>query len=284
MADKDIFKDIFSDKLKDIELPVSDKVWSAVSKQIPSVATVANSGMSLVTKIIIGTTITASTIVGGILLTNDSNNETIKDTKNTSQNSATTHSTIKNEVTNESIEKNELISPIIVSKAPIVVEDTFMVSSNPPFIVQEANSPIEETNFTNKETKLVTSSNPFVDNKKVEEIKETKSETVKPLENTSTEKVVESKSIQLPNVFSPNNDGQNDYLLINTEEEFSEFSVVILDKNNQKVYQSNEPTFKWDGVDLNGNVVSQGQYVYYITGKTKSGQLVNKYSSLYIQR
>ena len=52
MGDKDIFKDIFSEKLKDIELPVSDKVWSAISKQI-STASVTSKGMSIVTKVII---------------------------------------------------------------------------------------------------------------------------------------------------------------------------------------------------------------------------------------
>lgn len=284
MADKDIFKDIFSEKLKDIELPVSDKVWSAVSQQI-STASVASTGMSIVTKVIIGSTITAATVLGGIYLSNSTVKKPIKETTTTVEQEETLKS---NEVkpTDSAETKQDVVKSSILPVKPLV-RDTFMVSSNPPFITEDEKS--NEAFIISPYEKNVASTNPFEYSNKVKEnlpneTKETKSEEIKIIDKTSPEKLSETKSITLPNVFSPNNDGQNDYLFINTEEEFSEFSVVILDKNNQKMYQSNEPTFKWDGIGADGNFVPQGQYIYFITGKSKSGQVVNKYSSLFIQR
>lgn len=284
MADKDIFKDIFSEKLKDIELPVSDKVWSAVSQQI-STASVTSTGMSIVTKVIIGSTIAAVTVIGGIYLSNSTVKKPIKETTTTVEQEETLKS---NQVkpTDSTETKQDVVKSSILPVTPLV-RDTFMVSSNPPFIIEDEKS--NEAFIISPYEKNVASTNPFEYSNKVKEnlpneTKEIKSEEIKIIDKTSPEKLSETKSITLPNVFSPNNDGQNDYLFINTEEEFSEFSVVILDKNNQKMYQSNEPTFKWDGMGADGNLVPQGQYIYFITGKSKSGQVVNKYSSLFIQR
>jgi gliding motility-associated-like protein len=89
--------------------------------------------------------------------------------------------------------------------------------------------------------------------------------------------------VVLTNVFTPNGDGKNDYLFINALG-LTDFSVVVLSQANQVIFQSTDPSFNWDGKLTNGDDAPIGQYVYYITGKSDRGDLINKYSTLFIQR
>lgn len=72
---------------------------------------------------------------------------------------------------------------------------------------------------------------------------------------------VEEVTPILPNVFSPNNDSQNDYI------DFSNLDLVeeIVDIYNRWgniVFQSSVTNTKWDGKDLKGNDCSEGVYYY----------------------
>ena len=65
----------------------------------------------------------------------------------------------------------------------------------------------------------------------------------------------------IPNIFSPNNDNQNDYI------DFSNLNLVeeIVDIYNRwgtKVFQSSVNVTKWDGRDLKGNDCTEGVYYY----------------------
>ena len=104
--------------------------------------------------------------------------------------------------------------------------------------------------------------------------------------NVKNDVSVEEKStykLDLKNVFTPNGDGVNDYLEIETEG-LNDFSVVILYKNNQKIFTSNDPHFKWGGTNMSGEFVPEGSYIYFVTAKTDNNKPVSKYSSLTIKR
>lgn len=65
----------------------------------------------------------------------------------------------------------------------------------------------------------------------------------------------------IPNTFSPNNDGTNDYI------DFSSLNLVeeIVDIYNRwgtKVFQSSANVTKWDGRDMKGSDCSEGVYYY----------------------
>jgi hypothetical protein len=61
MEEKDSIKDLFQEKLSQLETPVRPELWSAVSSSIATTSTVATaSEMSLLAKITIGITIAAS--------------------------------------------------------------------------------------------------------------------------------------------------------------------------------------------------------------------------------
>lgn len=70
-----------------------------------------------------------------------------------------------------------------------------------------------------------------------------------------------AQRIFVPNIFSPNNDGQNDYI------DFSNLVLVeeivdIYNRCGNKVFQSSFTNNKWDGRDLKGNDCSEGVYYY----------------------
>jgi len=60
--------------------------------------------------------------------------------------------------------------------------------------------------------------------------------------------VIPDYDLFIPNVFTPNNDGKNDFFQIFGNLQALEFfQVVIFDRIGEKVYESNDVNFKWDG-------------------------------------
>jgi gliding motility-associated-like protein len=81
--------------------------------------------------------------------------------------------------------------------------------------------------------------------------------------------------IRLPNVFTPNNDFQNDFFLPILIKDIGEIHVEIYNRWGSKVYETksvSDFTSKgWDGRDrTTGNMVSDGVYFYTITYKVES--------------
>jgi gliding motility-associated-like protein len=91
----------------------------------------------------------------------------------------------------------------------------------------------------------------------------------------------QESTVLLPNIFTPNGDGKNDFLSIKIGE-VTEFSVVILNQANKVIYTSSNPNFLWDGLATNGELSPAGTYVYYISAKDLNGKLLTKYSNLTI--
>lgn len=64
----------------------------------------------------------------------------------------------------------------------------------------------------------------------------------------------------IPNLFTPNNDGVNDFFVIEGLESYSSPRLVVRDKNNKVVYQSEAYKNTWDG-----GACSDGVYSYEFT-------------------
>lgn len=79
-------------------------------------------------------------------------------------------------------------------------------------------------------------------------------------------------SVFVPNAFSPNGDGVNDYFQLEYRL-INEFSIVIYDRWGNQVYNSNDLKFRWDGT-TNGIPNPDGTYVYVINGKASDGSAV----------
>jgi gliding motility-associated-like protein len=96
---------------------------------------------------------------------------------------------------------------------------------------------------------------------------------------TSTIYLNEIHGVNIPTGFSPNNDGNNDVLraIIGADVEY--FTIYIYDRWGNKILQTNDFKFSWDGT-FNGQLVSSGAYpyvldIFYFDGKqeNKSGNI-----------
>jgi gliding motility-associated-like protein len=78
--------------------------------------------------------------------------------------------------------------------------------------------------------------------------------------------------LNIPNVFSPNGDGLNDFFRIAYDGD-ELFHLQIIDRWGVKYYDTRNREQAWDGKDLNGNEAAEGVYFYTVTIGTR------KYSS-----
>ncbi len=72
--------------------------------------------------------------------------------------------------------------------------------------------------------------------------------------------VIQLRSVFVPNIFTPNNDGNNDELLV-IGSDIAQLNFSIFDRWGSKVFQTNDPNTGWDGT-YNGNNAQTGVYAY----------------------
>jgi gliding motility-associated-like protein len=76
--------------------------------------------------------------------------------------------------------------------------------------------------------------------------------------------VIPKYVIFIPNVFTPNGDGNNDFFeVFGNKEAWKQFEVQVFDRWGEKVYESNDMNFKWDGV-FKGKILQPAVFVYVI--------------------
>lgn len=78
----------------------------------------------------------------------------------------------------------------------------------------------------------------------------------------------------MPNVISPNRDGKNDFLFIESEG-IESFYIKIQDVDGKTVFESNNPNFEWNG-ELPDGSVEPGKYIYYFNAVGEDGQPYKK--------
>ncbi len=70
----------------------------------------------------------------------------------------------------------------------------------------------------------------------------------------------------IPNVFSPNGDGKNDYFKLNTTQSLNDcYKVQVFDRWGKEVFASAGTSVMWNGNRDGGNKASDGVYYYIIT-------------------
>ncbi len=80
-----------------------------------------------------------------------------------------------------------------------------------------------------------------------------------------------SHNLFIPNVFSPNNDGNNDDYSIYYTCPFKRFNIKIFNRWGEKVFDSNDPDFKWNGY-YKGDIQSPAVFVYVLDANYENGQ------------
>ena len=276
MSEKDTIKDLFSDKLNGLESKVRPELWGNISSQLGGAP--AASGMSVLTKIVLGVTAAASVAVVAYFVLNGQE-ETQKPTT-----SAEKQPVSKDVKENNISEENQQtaqqqqgpILPLDFSQE-IILEENSPISFDPE-TPQRYPEPLETVVVeAEQETQQHIQSS-------VPEQNQIATETIE-----EEALVVGSSSLEitLPNTFTPNGDGVNEKLQLNISEDKltpGTFSFVVIDRTGKTVYQTTDVHFEWEGVSMNGEVVPAGDYVYYVTARDTEGKLITKYSTLHIVR
>lgn len=95
--------------------------------------------------------------------------------------------------------------------------------------------------------------------------------------------VDEGFSIEIPNVFTPNNDGVNDHFTIKSTG-VKEITLEIYNRWGQKMYEFSGAKAAWDGVTGAGNNASDGTYFYFIKATGYDGKTYEKQGSVSLFR
>jgi gliding motility-associated-like protein len=273
MIEKDYIKELFQEKLTSHEVPVRADLWTSVSSSIGG-SSVAATSMSIATKLMIAASVSAVALVT-FYLVNDKNLEQSPIKKeNPQEQRIITIDSLK--IKKEEVKKDEKLLP----KQPEQRVDCAYDFSTPEN-ESDLNLEFQQSNKIDVNKEIVTEKSP----QKIEQ-----QDPIIRNNSTSTSEIVakpeiktkeQESTVLLPNIFTPNGDGKNDFLSIKIGE-VTEFSVVILNQANKVIFTSNDPNFSWDGIAKNGEISPAGTYVYYISAKDLNGKLLTKYSSLTI--
>ncbi|MBS1921156.1 MAG: gliding motility-associated C-terminal domain-containing protein [Bacteroidetes bacterium] len=91
-----------------------------------------------------------------------------------------------------------------------------------------------------------------------------------------------NQAYQLPNAFTPNNDGKNDCFGIRNWGAVTNLNFLIFDRWGNNVFHTTNYSECWDGT-ANGNTCVGGIYVYYLTAHSGCGEIVRKGTVLLIR-
>ena len=70
--------------------------------------------------------------------------------------------------------------------------------------------------------------------------------------------------IKVPNVFTPNGDGENDLFVVNSNG-IVPLEITIFSRTGTTVYSARAPIIVWDGRNSSGSELSEGVYFYILT-------------------
>ena len=276
MENKDQIKELFQQQLSNHQEAVRPEIWASVSSAIATPVLVST-GISILSKTFIGLGIAASVLVSAYLLFS-SDDKAVK-VPAQEKKKAKEVPFIPNNNTLVPNETKKNVIPLIA------LENNDLLSGEE--VIYEINAP-KTIPFESVELPKTDPLQDLGENVSNNSVKTNNDLIVMPqVENTNESSPLPEKDqeleVVLTNVFTPNGDGKNDYLFVNANG-LIDFSVVVLSQANQVIFQSTDPSFNWDGKLTNGDDAPIGQYVYFITGKSGRGDLINKYSTLFIQR
>ena len=282
MENNDTIKDLFKEKLGDFEANVRPEIWSSISSQLVSSPAVGTFATSILTKGAVALSIVAA-VTAVIYFSSNQTEPSNKALKKTDSKALTATETLKEQA--QKTETSSVKAPVQLDKdQPFIKEfitgdvglDNILPQENVNIRieavqgVQDASisqTPLDNTTVVRDNTETITVVKPFVTE----------------VSTNLNEANRQTYKLDLPNVFTPNNDGINDVLIVNTEG-LTEFSLVVLDQRNKIIYTTQDSTISWDGLGLSGDPVLSGNYVYFITARDATGNLVTKHSVLRIER
>ena len=304
MSDKDQIKELFSEKLGGYEAKVNPELWTNIASQVgTTTSTAASAGMSLMTKILISVS-AASIVTTGVVLYVNSNSDNLEpkqeevnkvtDLSDNDQSSKITltksdqHKITEdidvvsnNNSSGDVIDNDHVISPVNDPIAGVIEDDSEQVNFLPPSKDLQINNELDrstEQSISEKEEEIILE----------DDIPERLSLEDEPTNHVVFEEKDEETvefTFDLPNVITPNGDRANDVFSIEISEDLVEFQVVVLNRAGQKVFESQDPNFIWDGQHMVTGELLQGKgFVYFVIATNNEDITVRKSQNLSIYR
>ena len=281
MVNKDEIADLFREKLSGYEAEVRPELWSAVSSQIAGSSATASGGVSLLTKIIISLA-AAGVLTGAVLLLRNNDSKEATKSEPTEKQSQVSERTTDQKI----VEEVEAVSGQPEKQQPEQLEE----KKGNDLLVEEgvniwAQSGMQDSPEPTKHPidAIIVDEALATDEDRDAPTITTASEKDEEIVQKSEETKVSDQLIQLPNVFTPNNDGSNDRFEIKTDG-LSDFQLVILNDANKVVFTSSDASFSWDGTLNNGDQAPAGTYLYYLTAKDGNQNVISRSSLLKLIR
>ena len=94
---------------------------------------------------------------------------------------------------------------------------------------------------------------------------------------------LQSCAVGVPNAFTPNGDGLNDYLYPANALNVTNLEFRVYNRFGQVIFESHDGTKKWDG-KLNGQVQPTGTYIWMLSYTDLSGRKINQTGSTVLIR
>lgn len=286
MKQNDEIKELFSHKLANHEVPVNPELWNTIASKIvsaPLTGTTVVKGFSMGLKTIISILTLVSIGASAVfLLSTEKEKHVSKNTKSQTLNESKTPELIQKKtpstkqitVTKE-IDKSSVVTKEMLKKETSETSSALNIENSSKEVVVESNS--------NKESVLIKENSTIFSSQNIDAISIRKSKEEQSMMSAISSADEDSEQeIKLPNIVTPNNDGENDLFWINTRN-LLDFSITILNNKNKVVFSSSDPDFKWDGKDQLSNLVPVGTYIYFFFAKDQTGKLISKSSKLEVK-
>ena len=300
MIEKDNIQELLQGKLQSHEVTPPDTVWQNVSSSLSNVSATsgAAAGTSTLLKIaaavigLSGLGIATYFMVQDDIPTKEKISKIQLDEELESQETKTSESEHKvieieekenfTDIEIPKFNKSEsIVEEIAVEQGTIVVQENEVELEEIPTEVIPANTKQDEVREEVVDNPSPQIEEPVTVTSVISDDQAQETSEVENLEETFTEE--EEEEVTLPNIFTPNNDGANDFFELNIGEK-QDFQIVVINHMNKVVFQSNSVDFRWDGMLPSGEPAPPGNYVYFISAKSMSGKDFIKSSKLRIQR
>lgn len=277
MIEKNNIENLFSKAFENQTAPVRPELWSGVQAKMAAAgvtSVVASKGLSALAKWLIGTAAVGTVGVVSTYLV------------------LSTTPTVAEKAAEQQKSENIKVEEVIPTKGLAVVTEDSKVEEQPVTFTKQEARPSQEsfaTSYTSVEPKIVPPSErliPVVLDPIVKPepkiiaaqpivVTEEPKRIEKPVQNVSNESapgnvVLSAEVTKFPNVFTPNNDGQNDFYSIEAEN-ITDARIIILDVKNRVVFETNNIHFKWDGTYHN-ELLPKGTYACIVTGRDPQGK------------
>ncbi|MFT5858274.1 MAG: gliding motility-associated-like protein [Flavobacteriaceae bacterium] len=289
MEGKDNIKELFSEKLGNYEAQVNPEMWAKVATQIGASSAAVSTGVSLLTKWLIGIGVSAAAVTTAVIVMNSS--DVVEDTPIAETTVQKQEQVVEENTEESALQTNldvELTNDNIIGATPGIQE---------PILLPEITTPIGPTLpaivYTDPDVRVIVTPNVvdiIVDPDIPLAISTTPAEPKKeprvdPNIEPSIPVVTEPTFTiaQYTNVFSPNGDRTNDEFYLEIDG-VKDFYMIVINNRGEAVYKSDQANFRWNGRDFRDEPVPTGDYVYMISGRDKDGNPIAQTKSLTIAR